>query len=336
MIGSRIVPVVFLVAALGAGCGTPTIRFSVTERAGTDVGEIRRVAVAPFDCDAGSIQEAGRAASDLAVARLSQGGVFEVVERSQIERILREQAMQLEGVVNDQTAVRVGNLLGVDAMVYGSVVGDYRETPSQEARKVQVDTGQRQVVTRTGWDGQPYTAEVPVMREEIVYVNWVTVEVSVTLHARLVGVETGRVLASCTEPRNYSQRVEAASRGRLPPGRQIVHDLLTQGVDAFVRQIAPHPAERRRFFPKPKGDTAAQGYEYAKRGQWADALRMFEVTRTEGSDDPTAWNAIGVCQEALQHPDRAREAFQRAFELSADNRYLDNTAGLDRVVARPE
>ncbi len=46
---------------------------------------------------------------------------FEVVEREHIERILSEQRFQVSGAVNPDTAVRLGELLGIDCAFVGSL-----------------------------------------------------------------------------------------------------------------------------------------------------------------------------------------------------------------------
>ncbi len=46
---------------------------------------------------------------------------FEVVEREHIERILSEQRFQVSGAVNPDTAVRLGELLGIDYAFVGSL-----------------------------------------------------------------------------------------------------------------------------------------------------------------------------------------------------------------------
>lgn len=327
--------VALLAAALGAGCGTPTVRFTVTARARTDVGSVRRVAIVPFECADPALAPSARGAGDAMLARLAATGAFEIVERQRMEEILREQAMQLEGMVDDQTAVRVGRLLGVDAMVCGSVTGGYAESVTRVPRKIQVDTGQRRTETFE-FNGQTYQREVPITREEIVYDDFVTIQANVTFHARLVGIESARVLATRQVPGTYNERVPAARRGSLPGQHQILASLVEEGIDSFVQEIAPHAVERRRYFPKVKGDSGAMAVPYAQRQQWADALRLFEAARAERPEDPAAWNAVGVCQEALHHPQRAREAYQRAYELSQDARYLDNATGLDEIAARPE
>lgn len=48
-------------------------------------------------------------------------GRFDVVERSAIDTVLREQRFQLSGAIDEATAVRVGKILGIDIGIMGSI-----------------------------------------------------------------------------------------------------------------------------------------------------------------------------------------------------------------------
>jgi len=63
------------------------------------------------------IQYAANCLSDALVGM----GRFEVVEREHIQRILSEQRFQVSGAVNPNTAVRLGEILGIDYALIGSL-----------------------------------------------------------------------------------------------------------------------------------------------------------------------------------------------------------------------
>ncbi len=80
-------------------------------------------------------------ADNLAV-QLQQSGAFRVMERSQMERILKEQNFQQSGACDgSQCAVEMGKLLGIDKMVLGSV-GRVGQLYSLSLRLVDVGTGE--------------------------------------------------------------------------------------------------------------------------------------------------------------------------------------------------
>jgi curli biogenesis system outer membrane secretion channel CsgG len=61
------------------------------------------------------------AAQDVFVTQLVKSGKFRVVEREQLEALMKEKNLTLSGDVDPATAVRVGKLLGVNYLLTGAV-----------------------------------------------------------------------------------------------------------------------------------------------------------------------------------------------------------------------
>lgn len=59
--------------------------------------------------------------ADILVTALVQGGKYTVVERSEIETILAEQNLGASGRISSSTAAEIGKILGVRAVIIGSV-----------------------------------------------------------------------------------------------------------------------------------------------------------------------------------------------------------------------
>lgn len=82
-----------------------------------------RIAVLPFiDTNAAAKSEGnGEAIAGMLTTELINGRLFQVVERSEITRILDEIGMGQTGVVDTKTAKEIGKIYGVDLLVLGSV-----------------------------------------------------------------------------------------------------------------------------------------------------------------------------------------------------------------------
>lgn len=63
----------------------------------------------------------GTSASDILTTELFKTGAFIMVERDQLKQILGEQALGQTGVVNPDTAAQAGKVLGLNALVTGSI-----------------------------------------------------------------------------------------------------------------------------------------------------------------------------------------------------------------------
>ncbi|MBL8001498.1 MAG: hypothetical protein JNL05_06010 [Flavobacteriales bacterium] len=154
------------------------------------------IAVLPFTSNVKNRPElAGKVQAYATTALTGINDPFlKVVDRENMDRILEEQRLSLSGVVDEQTAVKVGNLMGAQAVLMGSVI-DYQEVPGTvrrstkdgfEAYRVKVpdpnNPGQMMIATKYR----------PVKYQELYQEN----KVVVSLSYRLVSLETGEVLVS--------------------------------------------------------------------------------------------------------------------------------------------
>jgi curli biogenesis system outer membrane secretion channel CsgG len=63
----------------------------------------------------------GNSASDILTTELFKTGAFILIERAQLSQVLKEQGLGQTGVVNPETAAQAGKILGLNAIVTGSV-----------------------------------------------------------------------------------------------------------------------------------------------------------------------------------------------------------------------
>ncbi|MBI4351252.1 MAG: hypothetical protein HY550_07425 [Elusimicrobia bacterium] len=112
-------------------------------------GPKRRIGVVEFENKSAYGQgRLGGAASDILVTELVKSGKFIVVERDRMNKIMEEQKLQSQGLIDSQTAVQIGQVMGLEAIVVGSVSqfgvkkegSDYLITQSkQQVAEVAVD-----------------------------------------------------------------------------------------------------------------------------------------------------------------------------------------------------
>jgi TolB-like protein len=67
-------------------------------------------------------KQVGEIVAEWLITALVRTGRFGVVERAQLQKILQEQQMGLSGMISQQTASKVGELLGVKVIITGSVI----------------------------------------------------------------------------------------------------------------------------------------------------------------------------------------------------------------------
>jgi curli biogenesis system outer membrane secretion channel CsgG len=122
----RKVPVLCAVCLLVFGCSSTAV---VTKPAGElaaaayhPTGPKKRVAVAEFENRTPYGQRRlGAGISDILATELSRTGAFILVEREQLDAVMREQALGLSGMVSEKSAPQVGQLIGANAVITGAV-----------------------------------------------------------------------------------------------------------------------------------------------------------------------------------------------------------------------
>ncbi len=144
----------------------------------------KRVAVLNFDYATvhssvasifGSDVDVGKGVADLLVDDLVKSGVYSVIERKALDKILAEQNFSNSDRANPQTAARLGQLLGVDAIVIGSITQFGRDD-----KATNVGGGV------LGGFGSKYGIGGVSKRQS---------KAAVGITARVVSVETGEILA---------------------------------------------------------------------------------------------------------------------------------------------
>ncbi|MFN2570074.1 MAG: CsgG/HfaB family protein [Gemmatimonadales bacterium] len=145
----------------------------------------KRIAVLDFDYATvrssvgdiwGSDVDIGKGIADLLVSDLVRNGTYSVIERKQLDRVLGEQNFQQSGRADASTAAQLGRILGVDAIVIGSITQFGRDD-----KKVGIGGGVRVGGIGLGGIGRRSSKAVVVIDARIVDIRT----------AEILGVATG-------------------------------------------------------------------------------------------------------------------------------------------------
>src|ERR1043166_9393639 len=154
----------------------------------------KRVAILNFDYATvhsgvlsiwGSDVDIGKGIADLLVDKLVQGSTYSVIERKILDKILADQNFSNSHRADNNSAAKIGKVLGVDAIIIGSITEFGRDD-----KKTNIGGGALGGVTgRFGIGGVSKTNSKAV----------------VAVTARMVSTDTAEILASVTG-RGESQR----------------------------------------------------------------------------------------------------------------------------------
>jgi hypothetical protein len=262
----------------------------------------------------------GKDVSAKFITKLIENGHYSVIERGILYKLLAEQKLSMNGIINDDNTTRLGQMLGVGAFIIGS--GNY---------SVNDDGGWYQ---RTKDDKQ--------------YVFYrINRKVNVQLTYKIISVETGEIIASKeNSEKNYDTSdltraifnnqyfdyIEAVdektARSKIPEWQPIVNKLTDKLIKKSIKQIAPYYSKTSREIKTGNSHSMKTGLEYAKRKLWEDAKESWESVLTDISpnarqDRIHAMYNLGVYNEINSELDIAEEYFEKCFELSGKNEYLD-------------
>ena len=96
----------------------------------------------------GDITEFGQFLAEELITRLYQTKMFKIIERQLLSRVMAEQKLSLTGMIDPTSAKELGRLLGVDAIVSGTVT-DLGQSLKVNARLINTETGEIFAVAST-------------------------------------------------------------------------------------------------------------------------------------------------------------------------------------------
>ena len=99
------------------------------------------VAVVEFADLEGNVTNFGRFMAEELITRLHETEKFKVIERQLLNQVIKEQKLTLSGIVDPASAKQLGRVLGVDAIVSGSIT-DLGKTLRVNARLISTETGE--------------------------------------------------------------------------------------------------------------------------------------------------------------------------------------------------
>lgn len=159
------------------------------------VAQKKRVAVMNFDYATvqtsvsslfGSNQDVGKGIADILVDRLVSDGAYSVIERKELDKILNEQNFSNSDRADAGSAAKIGRVLGVDAIIIGSITQFGRDDKSTGVGGGAV----------SGWTGRFGIGGVKKSESTAV----------VQITARMIDTNTAEILASCTAKGESSRK----------------------------------------------------------------------------------------------------------------------------------
>lgn len=280
---------------------------------------VKKVAVLDFE---GYEQEyAGQAVAADIIVKLTNLGRYDVLEREQLKKILAEHALAMSGIVAPDTAIKLGNILGADALIMGKVVS----WTVEEKEVMQEDWGKfLGVLVDKNYD----TRSPHMFRHAYVKVI-----------IKVGNVEKGTIQTAGT----FEKRIKQVERmtdsyGKMRTKQELLQQCVDDIANQFLAGVTPAPTTKRATPVKetPKIQFYSGGskyfkeaYKFAIRQLWPEAKELWEKALTESQEKENKKDVAGthynkgLYYEAVPNYSKAEQEYKLAYEIENKDNYLD-------------
>ncbi|WP_268760386.1 CsgG/HfaB family protein [Caballeronia mineralivorans] len=296
-----------------AGCAAPGTIVPAQFAARTDAANYRRVAVLPFDGD--GAEEATKDFESMLVSAQYDGKpYFTVIDRLTVQSAVAELKLQRSQLVDSGTTVKVGRLIGAQALYSGSAfVSPPAYSYSTEIRAICPANGDCRHI------------QVPCTTKTATF----------KLVPRLVDVSQARVVYSEMKSSSRSS-YWCADAGVEQSGEILLREAVGDVFEQIREDVAPYVQNVFVNYKKDKeniSDGAMERFtgslDFAKSGRFDRACPMWsELARTNPASLALAYN-VAACDEIAGNLDGAVARYRRI-----DGSLTRPDADVDRALAR--
>ena len=210
----------FLMTFLINGCAQKVTVKALAPAEISAASKTKNIAVTKFHPD--SINLTDKVEAAISKQRIDGKPYFTVINRSDFNKVIKEQKIQNSGLVNESTAVEVGEILGAQAIISGSV-----EKPTLKDDHYYVE---RTKCRGKGEARQCWKIKVSCVKRTI----------SLTAQIRMIDVKTSTVI-SADNVHRHQQWSRCADDSRALPTKQAgAQNLANSIANNFAYRLTPH------------------------------------------------------------------------------------------------
>lgn len=246
--------------------------------------------------------------------------IFDIVERSMLERVLQEQKLGMTGIIDDSQAAALGKVLGVNAIITGVV--SYESNDSRLTEK-------RTKYRSKEEGGGSYEISVECSERKV----------TGPMKMRVISVETGQILGN-RELSLYNSDKKCADqeRGALASTQTLLRGAIDYTASAMASYISPYFALVEMELEKVKAnqykDKADDAAKLAEKGQLGQAYLLYYGIYQEDQYNPEILYNLGILNEAVGNFADAKTMYETALSLKSDEKeYQTALARVDKSVS---
>lgn len=267
------------------------------------VASTKKISIAPFTND--RVNLSSKIEANLAKHSLDGEKYFTIVSRNDFDRIIKEQKIQNSGLIDQSTAVEVGNLIGAQAIISGNV-----------GRVASSDTKFYEKRTRCA-DKK--------CKEFVIYkVRCTKRVVSLSADMRIVDVVRGDIIYADTMKKDAVYKHCSDDSRALPSADMAGESLASSIANSFTYKLTPHYKhfevvlleEPDLDYTDKQEELLEFSLEYIEQARYdkAQALLLQLVDSTAQQSYVPFYN-LGVLKEVEGNYEEAKEYYEMADRL---------------------
>ncbi len=228
--------------------------------------------------------------------------VFSIIERNQIDVILKEQGLSVSGAIDESQAADIGKLLGVDAMILGNLSYSFED----------------ETYTRTS-EKKDGTKETTYYRKR---------ELNASAGMKIVSVQTGEIVGTANFTNSQSDTESSKkgypSKGAVDSGEFLAEKAFKSISKRLVNYFAPYYQTRSFSLRKVKfkkfRDDAKDANKFLKDGEMERGFVIYKKIYDADPYNPIAAYNLGTIHEAVGNFMDAKKYYELAYQLEGDSK----------------
>ncbi len=298
---------VSLTFALLLACASTSMYVPVTKPAKVNLAGISKIAIGDIT---------GPASADVAdelTMLLFQSDRYQVLDRQHLGQILDEHDLTYAGLVDNNTAVEMGKLIGSAALVFGRVGKHHYD----------------EQLTHSDYRDKEGRSHRSYKREGIAQVE---------LSLQVTDLRTGAIIA--VRKISESAKEREMNTDEYPP--KIDSSLLlkrarSQALEAFMHDIAPYQVrERVTLLTDDEVPELKEGVAMVKIGNWNDGIECFQRATKSAPANSKCFYNLGVAYEYTFQFDKAIENLKKAYQMENKSQYMKELGRCKRLQTEHE
>ena len=295
-----------------SGCAQKTTVSALQPAEVDRMADTKKIAVTSFSYD--NIGLATKIESEIARKKVNHKNYFTIIDRTDIEKVLKEQRFQKSGLVDKKSSIKIGKIIGAQAIVSGEVsTASMSRTPYYERRLKCADKKCKKM----------YEYNVRCYKQLA----------TLSAQIKIVDVEHGDIIYADTLTQSSNWRHCSDDSRILPSKKQSLNSLANVISKQFADKLAPKKINFSVIllddpimdYTNKQEDQLEYALVYIEHGRYKKAERLLSDLLESTSDKSfvAAYN-LGVVKEIQGELEKAESLYDLADSLMIEpNEELD-------------